>query len=77
LACRLVIVDLSSHGLSQIIISGINYAFGDWRVIIYVCSVGIVGCSIASLFIIKEDPVFLFEFGRIAEAKRVIVEIGE
>lgn len=41
-------------------LSAINAYFHDWLIITYTYAVGISVCSIASFFILKEDPVFLF-----------------
>lgn len=72
-----VSVFLYSHGLSQVIIAGINATFENWRAVAYVYSIGISLCSIAAFFILKEDPVFLFDVGRIDELKQVVAEIGK
>jgi hypothetical protein len=58
-------------------IAGLNFLFEDWRAVTYTYAIGIVGCSIASLFVLKEDPVFLLHTGKLSDAKRIIVEIGE
>lgn len=34
-------------------------------------------CSIAAFFVIKEDPAFLFDIGRIDDTKRILEEIGK
>jgi hypothetical protein len=62
--------------MGQTALSGLNTAFNDWRIIAYVFSIGIAVCSIAALLILKEDPVFLFDVGRIDEAKRILEEVG-
>jgi hypothetical protein len=40
-------------------IAGLNFLFEDWRAVAYTYAIGILGCSIASLFVLKEDPVLL------------------
>ena len=47
------------------IIAGLNALFGNWRPIAYFYSVGLVIVSVAGLFLLKEDPVFLFDSGKL------------
>lgn len=62
--CKVSVV-LGSHGVSHIAIAGLNAVFHDWHIIAYIYAFGIAVGSIAALLIVKEDPVYLFEFGRI------------
>ena len=62
--------------MGQTVLSGLNAVFEDWRTIASIFSVAIASCSIAALYIIKEDPVFLFDIGRIDEVKRILEEVG-
>lgn len=52
-------------------ISALNIIFKNWHAIAYVYAVGITICTVVSFFILKEDPVFLFEVGQIEETKKV------
>lgn len=62
--------------MGQTALSGLNAVFNDWRIIAYVFSVGIALCSIAAMFVLKEDPVFLFDVGKIDEVKHVLEDLG-
>jgi hypothetical protein len=54
----------------------INAIFYDWRAVAYVYSMAILASTIAAFFILKEDPLFLFNTGKISEVKRIVEEIG-
>jgi tetrahydromethanopterin S-methyltransferase subunit B len=47
------------------LIAGINELFGSWRAIAYSYSLGLMFVSVAALIILKEDPVFLFDSGKL------------
>jgi hypothetical protein len=55
----------------------VNEYFNNWRILECIYTVGLFACSIASFYILLEDPIFLFDMGRVEEAKRVIEQIGE
>lgn len=62
--CRVLIL-LFRSGLSQMSIAGLNNFFQDWKTIAYVYTIGIVSCSVLALIILKEDPIFLFDTGKL------------
>jgi hypothetical protein len=64
-------------GLAQIAIAVVNEYFNNWRILYCIYTVGLCACSIASFYILLEDPIFLFDMGRVEEAKRVIEQIGD
>jgi uncharacterized membrane protein len=64
------------QGVSQMAIAGMNELFESWRAVAYSYVFGIVVLSIAAMFVIKEDPVFLFDSGLLKESKAVVEEVG-
>jgi hypothetical protein len=63
--------------VGQILIGIVNEHFNNWRIFYCIYTVRLFACSIASFYILLEDPIFLFDMGRVEEAKRVIEQIGE
>jgi hypothetical protein len=60
-----------------IVIAGVNEYFNDWRILFYIYCCGMLLCTIASFYILWEDPIYLFDSGKLREAKHVIEAIGE
>jgi hypothetical protein len=53
-------------------IGGVDKIFENWRIITSIYAVGIGCSSIAAFFILKEDPIFLFDRGEVEKAKQVL-----
>jgi hypothetical protein len=64
-------------GFVLILVSFVNEHFNNWRILYCIYTVGLLACSIVSFYILLEDPIFLFDMGRVEEAKGVIEQIGE
>ena len=60
----------------MIAVAGIHEYFNNWRINFYIYSIGFLCCSVASFFILWEDPIYLFDTGHLRESKRVIEAIG-
>jgi hypothetical protein len=63
---------LLRNGLGQILIAIVNEYFNNWRIFYCIYTVGLFACSIASFYILLEDPIYLFDMGRLEETKKVI-----
>lgn len=52
-------------GLSYVVLAAINEFAHNWRVIYYTFASGFVVLSVVCFFLLKEDPIFLFDIGHI------------
>jgi hypothetical protein len=48
------IIILTSFGMSNLLIAGLNTAFHDWRVIAGFYSVALVACSVLAFMVLKD-----------------------
>lgn len=63
-------------GIGHIAIAGILEWTSSWRVIFAIYTCGILLCSLAAILLLREDPIYLFDVGKLGEAKRVIEELA-
>ena len=65
MVCYSVLFWLFRTGLSYVVLAAINEFAHNWRVIYYTFASGFVVLSVVCFFLLKEDPIFLFDIGRI------------